>query len=60
MFRGASAPVLVASRISPDRVDKGYIHNWMVADYDLPRPHPYSKPPVVIEYVLRRVCRLTT
>jgi hypothetical protein len=57
MFRGASDPVLVASRKSPDLVDKAAVKNWMVADYEIPRAHPYSKPPEVIEYVLRRVCR---
>ena len=31
--------------------------NWVVADYEIPRAHPYSKPPEVIEYVLARVCR---
>ena len=31
--------------------------NWIVAGYELPRPHPYSKPPAVSEYVLTRVCR---
>jgi DNA modification methylase len=33
------------------------VKNWLVADYEKPRAHPYSKPPEVIEYVLARVCR---
>ncbi len=31
--------------------------NWILADYERPRKHPYSKPPQLIEYALRRVCR---
>jgi DNA methylase len=27
------------------------------ADYERPRPHPYSKPPAVYEHILRRVVR---
>ena len=57
LFRGACDPVLVASRTPPDRVDKAAAKNWLIADYEIPRAHPYSKPPAVIEYVLRRVCR---
>ena len=56
LFRGACDPVLIASRTPPDRVDKAAVRNWVVADYEVPRAHPYSKPPEVIEYVLRRVC----
>jgi hypothetical protein len=56
MFRGACDPVLIASRTPPDRVDKAAIKNWLIADYEIPRKHPYSKPPAVIEYVLARVC----
>jgi DNA methylase len=57
LFRGACDPVLIASRTPPDRVDKAAIKNWLIADYEIPRKHPYSKPPAVIEYVLARVCR---
>jgi hypothetical protein len=57
LFRGACDPVLIASRTPPDRVDKAAIKNWLIADYEIPRAHPYSKPPEVIEHVLRRVCR---
>lgn len=57
LFRGACDPVLIASRTPPDRVDKAAVRNWVVADYEVPRAHPYSKPPEVIEYVLRRVGR---
>ena len=57
MFRGACDPVLIASRTPPGRVDMAAVKNWIVADYKFPRPHPYSKPPEVIEYVLARVCR---
>jgi DNA modification methylase len=57
LFRGACDPVLIASRTPPGRVDKAAVKNWVVADYDIPRKHPYSKPPAVLEYVLARVCR---
>ena len=48
MFRGASDPVLIASRTPPDRVDKAAVKNWFQADYEIPRSHPYSKPPELI------------
>ena len=57
LFRGACDPVLIVNRTPPDRVDKAAVKNWLIADYEIPRAHPYSKPPEVIEYVLRRVCR---
>ena len=57
LFRGACDPVLIASRTPPDRVDKAAVKNWYLADYEIPRSHPYSKPPELIEYILRRVCR---
>jgi DNA modification methylase len=50
-------PGLIASRTPPDRVDKAAVKNWLVADYDLPRPHPYSKPPQLLEYIMARVVR---
>lgn len=58
LFRGASDPVLVLSRISPRPVDNAYhTPNWFVADYELPRAHPYSKPVPLLEYVMGRVAR---
>lgn len=57
MFRGACDPVLIASRTPPDRVDKAAVKNWFQADYEIPRSHPYSKPPELIAYILARVCR---
>ena len=58
MFRGASDPVLVLSRISPRPVDHAYhTPNWFVADHELPRPHPYSKPVPLLEYIMGRVAR---
>ena len=57
LFRGACNPVLIASRTPPGRVDKAALKNWFLADYEIPRSHPYSKPPELIEYILRRVCR---
>ena len=57
LFRGACDPVLIASRTPPDRVDKAAVKNWMVADYETPRVHPYSKPPELIAAILARVAR---
>jgi DNA modification methylase len=57
LFRGACDPVLIASRTPPDRVDKAALRNWFLADYEVPRAHPYSKPPALLSYVLGRVCR---
>ena len=31
--------------------------NWFKADYEIPRNHPYSKPPELIAYILARACR---
>jgi hypothetical protein len=56
LFGGACAPVLIASRTPPNRVEAA-VRNRIVAGYELSRPHPYSKPPAVSEYVLARVCR---
>jgi hypothetical protein len=60
LFRSACDPVLIASPLSPDRVDAAAVKNWLQADYEIPRRHPYSKPPELIEYILRRVCRQVT
>lgn len=57
LFRGACDPVLIASRTPPDRVDKAALKNWFLADYEIPRAHPYSKPPSLLQYVLGRVGR---
>ena len=57
LFRGACDPVLIASRTPPDRIDKAAVKNWVIADYETPRAHPYSKPPEVVQYVLARVRR---
>ena len=57
LFRSACDPVLIASPLSPDRVDAAAVKNWFQADYEIPRKHPYSKPPELIEYILARVCR---
>jgi hypothetical protein len=58
MFRSAADPVLIASRISPRPVDHRYhAPNWFIADHELPRAHPYSKPVPLLEYILGRVVR---
>ena len=55
LFRGACDPVLIASRTPPARVDRAALKNWFLADYEIPRAHPYSKPPELIGYILDRV-----
>jgi hypothetical protein len=55
LFRGACDPVLIASRTPPARVDKAALKNWFLADYEIPRAHPYSKPPSLLAYVLGRI-----
>ena len=57
LFRGACDPVLIASRTPPDRIDKAALKNWLLADYEIPRRHPYSKPPELLSYIMGRVCR---
>jgi site-specific DNA-methyltransferase (adenine-specific) len=57
LFRGACDPVLIASRTSPDRVDKAALKNWFLADYEIPREHPYSKPVPLFEYIFHRILR---
>ena len=57
LFRSACDPILLASPLSPDRVDVAAVKNWFEADYEIPRSHPYSKPPELIEYILARVCQ---
>jgi DNA modification methylase len=57
LFRSACDPVLIASRTPPGRVDMAALKNWFQADYEIPRAHPYSKPPELLEYILARVCR---
>jgi hypothetical protein len=54
LFRGACVPVLIASRTPPGRADKAALKNWFLADYEIPRNHPYSKPPELIAYILAR------
>lgn len=48
---------MLFSRSSPDRVDKANLKNWILADYPADRGHPYGKPPLLLEYLLARVCR---
>jgi DNA modification methylase len=57
LFRGACDPVLIASRTPPTRIDKAALKNWFLCDYEIPRKHPYSKPPELLAYIMGRVCR---
>ena len=67
LFRASWDPVLIAARGVPDVVDRAAVRNVVttadpfddvvVADYPRKRPHPYAKPPEVLEHILARVCR---
>lgn len=58
IFSGSASPVLIASHVSPDTVSPKGPKNWILANGLRGRgTHPYEKPPEVIEYALRRVCR---
>ena len=62
LFRGDADPVLIVSAHAPDIV--GGVHapaakNWIIAKapQGKRRVHPYQKPPELLEYIFRRVCR---
>lgn len=63
LFRSSWDPVLIASRGTPDAVDRSAIRNVVetddvvYADYPARRSHPYGKPAAVYEHILARVCR---
>ena len=59
IFRGSASPVLIASHVSPDTVDDSNVPNWILAPrvQGKARVHPYQKPALVYETILRRVCR---
>lgn len=57
-------PVLIASRGTPDAVDRAAVRNVIETDddvvyanYPAKRTHPYEKPPEVLGHILARVCR---
>jgi DNA modification methylase len=63
LFRSSWDPVLIASRGTPDAVDRAAVRNVIetedvvYADYLAKRSHPYEKPPEVLGRILTRVCR---
>jgi DNA modification methylase len=71
LLRASWDPVLIASRGTPDAVDRAAVRNVVmtteatttefddvvIADYPAKRRHPYGKPPEVVEHILRRCCR---
>jgi adenine-specific DNA-methyltransferase len=63
LFRAAWDPILIASRGTPDAVDRSAVRNvvetdWVIeADYPSRRPHPYAKPAKLFREVFPRVCR---
>lgn len=57
LFRSAWDPILIASRGTPDAIDRAAIPNVIEADYPARRRHPYEKPARLFEVVFPRVCR---
>ena len=63
MFRSAWDPILIASRGTPDSVDRAAVCNvietdWVIeAEHPTKRIHPYEKPRKIFEVVFPRVCR---
>jgi DNA modification methylase len=63
LYRSSWDPILIASRGTPDAVDRSAVRNVVeteevvYANYPAKRTHPYEKPPEVLGYVLARVCR---
>jgi DNA modification methylase len=64
LFRSSWDPILIASRGTPDAVDKAAVRNVIETDddvvyanYPAKRTHPYEKPPEVLVPILARVCR---
>ncbi len=63
LFRSSWDPILIASRGTPDAVDRSAVRNVIETDdvvyanYPAKRTHPYEKPPEVLGHILARVCR---
>lgn len=57
LFRSSWDMILIVSRGIPDAVDRAAIRNVVVADYPVPRAHPYEKPAEVFRHIFKRVCR---
>jgi len=63
LFRSSWDPILIASRGTPDAVDRAAVRNVIETDdvvyanYPAKRTHPYEKPPEVLGRILARVCR---
>lgn len=57
LLRASWDPILIASRGTPDAIDRAAIRNVVMADYSSKRSHPYGKPKAVYLHVLARVCR---
>jgi DNA modification methylase len=57
MFRSAWDPILIASRGTPDAIDRAAIPNVIEAEHPTRRTHPYEKPQQVFRHVMTRICR---
>ena len=60
LFRSSWDPILIASRGTPDAVDRAAVRNVIETDdvvyanYPAKRTHPYEKPPEVLGHILTR------
>jgi DNA modification methylase len=69
LFRSSWDPILIASRGTPDAVDRAAVRNVVetsdvveiddvvYANHPAKRAHPYEKPPEVLGHILACVCR---
>ncbi len=57
LFRSAWDPILIASRGTPDAIDRAAIPNVVEAEHPTKRQHPYEKPPQVFRHVMSRICQ---
>jgi DNA modification methylase len=57
LLRSAWDPILIASRGTPDAIDRAAIPNVVQANYPAKRRHPYEKPVEVYRHFLQRIAR---
>ncbi|MET9445051.1 DNA methyltransferase [Streptomyces sp. NPDC006610] len=57
LLRSAWDPILIASRGTPDAIDRAAIPNVVQASYPSKKRHPYEKPVEVYTHFLQRIAR---
>lgn len=57
LFRSAWDPIIIASRGTPDAVDRAAIRNVIEVDHPTKKRHPYEKPRAIFEYIFPRCVR---